>query len=120
MTDYSQVDLRYTQLTDGADLKKWLLDPQINRWFPVSSEKEIEDGAHVWASFSRYSCSLTATLDGVPCGVGTLFLMPYKKVAHHCLFKLIVDPLHQRHGIGFSILKNLKNLAKNYFRLEMI
>jgi putative acetyltransferase len=59
-------------------------------------------------------------VDGVPCGVGTLFLMPYRKVAHHCLFKLVVDPKFQGKGIGTSLLKNLKHLAKNYFHLELI
>ncbi|MFS8563575.1 MAG: GNAT family N-acetyltransferase [Rhabdochlamydiaceae bacterium] len=46
--------------------------------------------------------------------------MPYKKVAHHCLAKVIVDPKWQRQGIGSSLVRNLKHLAKNYFRLEMM
>ncbi len=46
--------------------------------------------------------------------------MPYRKVAHHCLFKLVVDPRYQRQGIGRSLLKNLKHLAKTYFHLEFM
>ena len=46
--------------------------------------------------------------------------MPYKKVAHHCLFKIVVDPKHQRKGIGRALLKNLKHLAKTYFHLELM
>ncbi len=46
--------------------------------------------------------------------------MPYKKVAHQCLIKLIVDPHWQRKGIGHAMVRNLKHLAKNYFHLEMV
>ena len=46
--------------------------------------------------------------------------MPYRKVAHQCLFKVIVDPHFQRKGVGTALIRNLKHLAKNYFHLEMI
>lgn len=120
MTEPSGLDIRYTYVTDTPYLRDWLSHPEVQKWFPVSEEREIEDAVHCWIGFSRYSSSLTATLNGTPCAIGTLFLMPYRKVAHHCLFKLVVDPKHQRKGIGSSLLKNLKHLAKNYFHLELI
>ena len=107
-------------MTDTPFLRGWLQNPEVQKWFPVSEEREIEDAVQCWIGFSRYSSSLTATLNGEPVGVGTLFLMPYRKVAHHCLFKLVVDPKHQRKGIGSTLLKNLKHLAKNYFHLDLI
>jgi putative acetyltransferase len=114
------LDIRYTHVDDAPYLREWLDSAGMLHWFPMSVEKEVEDAAACWIGFCRYSCSLTATVQGVPCGIGTLFLMPYRKVAHHCIFKLIVNPKYQRQGIGTSLLKNLKHLAKNYFRLEMI
>jgi RimJ/RimL family protein N-acetyltransferase len=113
-------DIRYTYLTDTPHLREWLLTPGMLHWFPMSEEKEIEDAIQCWMGFSRYSSSLTATINDVPCGIGTLFLMPYRKVAHHCLFKIIVDPKFQRKGIGSALIKNLKHLAKNYFHLELM
>lgn len=120
MIDIPGLDIRYTYVTDTPYLRDWLHNSEIQEWFPVSEEREIEDAIQCWIGFSRYSSSLTATLNGTPCGIGTLFLMPYRKVAHHCLFKLVVDPKHQRKGIGSSLLKNLKHLAKNYFHLDLI
>ena len=114
------LDIRYTFVTDMPYLRDWLLHPEVQKWFPVSQEKELEDAIQCWIGFSRYSSSLTATIDHVPCGIGTLFLMPYRKVAHHCIFKLVVDPRYQRQGIGRDLLKNLKHLAKNYFHLELM
>lgn len=116
----SGFDIRYTALTDMPYLKEWLLSPGVLQGFPMSDEKEVEDAVQAWMGFCRWSCSLTATLNGEPCGIATLFLMPYRKVAHHCLFNLIVDPKKQRQGIGSHLLKNLKHLAKNYFRLEIL
>lgn len=113
-------DIRYTFVTDAPYLRDWLHAPGMLHWFPMEEEKEVEDAVQAWIGFCRYSCSLTCTINDVPCAIGTLFLMPYRKVAHHCMFKIIVDPKYQRQGIGTSLIKNLKHLAKNYFRLEMI
>jgi GNAT superfamily N-acetyltransferase len=113
-------DIRYTGLEDAPFLRSWLLEKQILHWFPMADEKEVDDAVGAWMGFCRYSCSLTATIDGDPCGMGTLFLMPYRKVAHRCIFKMVVDPKYQGQGIGTSLLKNLKHLAKSYFRLEIM
>jgi putative acetyltransferase len=116
------LDIRYSDLSDGPILRQWLDIPDVQRWFPVGEEKEVEDAVQCWIGFSRYSSSLTATLDNgaLIVGIGTLFLMPYRKVSHHCLFKMVVDPVYQHQGIGTSLLKNLKHLAKTYFHLQFL
>lgn len=120
MKEPEGLEIRYTQVTDAQLLKEWLLAPGVLHWFPMSEEKEVDDAVQAWIGFSRWSCSLTCMLKNEPCAIGTLFLMPYRKVAHHCLFKMIVNPKLQRQGIGSSLLKNLKHLAKNYFRQEIM
>ncbi|MBS0619877.1 MAG: GNAT family N-acetyltransferase [Verrucomicrobia bacterium] len=116
----SEIDIRYTYVTDTPYLRDWVSNPEVRYWFPVLEQKEIDDAVQCWIGFSRYSSSLTATSNGTPCAIGTLFLMPYRKVAHHCLFKLVVDPKFQGKGIGSLLLRNLKHLAKNYFHLELM
>jgi len=89
-------------------------------WFPPSNAQELENFIKVWMSFSRYSASLTSVYEKTPIGIGTLFLMPYRKVAHQCMFQIVVDPDFQRKGVGSSLIKNLKHLAKTQFRQEYI
>lgn len=113
-------ELRYTTLDDMVYLRDWLSRPGMLHWFPMSEGDELENAIQCWIGFCRYSCSLTVTVKDQPCAIGTLFLMPYRKVSHHCLFKMIVAPEYQRQGIGASLLKNLKHLAKTYFRLELM
>jgi len=112
-------DIRYSELEDLPTLEKWFLDEATCDDFPFGYE-ERADALKNWIGFSRFKASLTGTIDGVPCAVGTLFLMPYKKVSHHCSFYLIVDPDHRRKGIGTSMVRNLLHLAKNRFRLESV
>ncbi|MGR3912770.1 MAG: GNAT family N-acetyltransferase [Candidatus Rhabdochlamydia sp.] len=114
------LDIRYTEENDLLFLQKWVQDPKVLHWFPMTKELEIEEALRCWIGFHRYFCSLTAVIQGVPCAVGTLFLMPYKKVSHYALFKMVVNPDLQRQGIGSDLLKNLIHLAKNYFHLEKI
>jgi len=73
-----------------------------------------------WIGFYRYGASLTATYKGKLAGIGTLFLMPYRKVIHHCLVYIIVNPALERRGVGSSIIKNITHLAKSYFRFDFV
>lgn len=115
-----ELDIRYTHITDEAYLRNWLIDPKLHHFLFINNEQEINNTLQCWLGFCRYKASLTATLNGIPCGIATLFLMPYQKVSHHCLFKMIVDPAYQKKGVGNSLLKNIMHLARTYFKLEEI
>ncbi len=114
------VDIRYTRILDAPYLKEWMTFPSVASSFGVSNAQEIEAASSYWMYLSKFQCSLTATDNYIPCGIATLFLMPYKKVSHHSPFKICVAPKRWGEGIGTSLLKNLKHLAKNYFHLEAI
>ncbi len=120
MSYSADFDIRYTEEGDLFYLKSWLDHPSVMKWFPISDEKEINDAAACWIGFYKFKCSLTAIVNGIPCGMATLFLMPYKKVAHESMFKIVVSPEYQRQGIGSALIKNLKHLAKKRFRLELL
>lgn len=115
-----EIDIRYTLAEDEAYLRKWMAIPSVLDFFPMNTEKEVDDAIKAWMSFCRYKASLTATYNQIPIGMATLFLMPYRKVAHHAFFKVVVDPEHQKKGVGTSLIRNIKHLAKNYFHLERL
>ena len=68
------VTIRFTELGDGIQLREWLLDPNVNRWFPMADAVETDDAVSRWIGFARWRCSLTAVKDGVPIGLCTLYL----------------------------------------------
>lgn len=113
-------DIRYTEESDRPFLETWLRKPGELQWFPPSNEEELKKDLDLWIGFARFKASLTATIDDIPYGIATLYLMPYRKVAHHALFRVIVDPAKRRQGLGTSLIKNLLHLARNYFRLEAL
>lgn len=118
--EYLDVDIRYTEPGDAKYLKEWLMDPSVGRWFPMFDEVEIDDAVMRWIGFSRYRCSLTALKDGVPVGITTLYLQPYRKLAHQCEFGIIVGGEYRNKGIGGQLLKNVIHLAKEQFRIELL
>ena len=112
-------DIRYSDLEDLSFLQEWFKDLAACDDFPFGTA-EKDEALKNWIGFAKYKASLTGTIDGVPVAIGTLFLMPYRKVAHHCSFYLMVDPAHRRKGIGFSMVSNLLHLAKSRFHLESV
>ncbi|HEX2583027.1 MAG TPA: GNAT family N-acetyltransferase [Chlamydiales bacterium] len=119
MIEIPDFDIRFSEMEDQPYLDRWFLDAGACDDFPFDFE-ERGDALKNWLGFSRFKASLTGTINNVPCAIGTLFLMPYKKVAHHCSFYLIVDPDHRRKGVGTSMVRNLLHLAKSRFRLESV
>lgn len=114
------VELRYSMMEDMDPLREWLLEPGVLKAFPMMDPPEVEDSIRHWISFSKYKSSLTALIDGKPCGIATLCLMPYKKLAHQCLLSIIVGKGYRGKGVGTVLMNNLLHLAKNYFRIEVI
>lgn len=117
MTFLASFDIRYSELEDLSALEEWFSDPNSCDDYPFGFD-ERQDALKNWIGFSKFKASLTGTLEGKPCAIATLFLMPYKKVVHHCGFYLVVDPAHRRKGIGLSMLRNILHVAKTRFSLE--
>lgn len=114
------VQIRYTELSDAKYLRDWLHEPEVFRWFPMADDVEIDDAVSRWISFCRYKCSLTAVKDGIPCGIATLYLQPYKRLAHQCEFGIIVGGSNRNQGVGTLLINALSHLAKETFKIELL
>ncbi len=118
LTESQEYDIRYSELPDGDYIKKWLVDKDTSPWYPPEDDTDREMFVRNWIGFSKFKASLTAVHKNIPIGVATIYLMPYTKVAHISMVYFIVDPAFKHQGVGASLLQNIKNLAKNRFRLE--
>lgn len=116
----SGVEVRYTESNDADYLKEWLMDSSVSRWFPMADEVEIDDSVVRWIAFHRFKCSLTITKDGVPCGIATLYLQPYRRLAHQCEFGIIVSKEYRNLGIGSYLMSTILHLAKEKFKIQLI
>jgi RimJ/RimL family protein N-acetyltransferase len=119
MSDGS-LTFRFTEDADQKYLVDWLLQPGVLEWFPLADLREVEDAARIWIGYNKYDAVLTALWDGVPCGIANLYLQPYKKLAHQCLFAIIVDQNFRGKGIGTKLLQELMTLAKERFHIELL
>ena len=120
MVQIDNLKIRFAIPSDGKHLAKWLDDEEILKWFPMCNKVEIADSVKVWMSYSRFNAVLTAEIDGKPCGIATLYLQSFKKIAHQCLFAVIVSKEARGKGIGSVLMKDLFKLAKDRFKLEIL
>ena len=114
------LEIRHTTEKDGDDINRWLQDPQIQKWFPVKTQEEIDFTVHAWTEYAKYGCALTATILGEVAGSAVLYLQPYKRMAHQCLFAIIVDEKFRGQGAGTKLLSSLFSMAKKRFSLQML
>ncbi len=115
-----ELTFRCTQADDAPLLTEWLSLPGILRWFPMIDPKEIEDAVRIWVGYSRIESTLTAEWNGIPCGMAILYIQPYQKLAHTCLFAIIVKEEYRGKGIGGALLSQLMALARERFHIEVL
>jgi len=121
LVEQPEYNIRYSGFHDESFLFDALFDPGTREWYPPSSDSDVYEFTRNWIGFVRYRSSLTATFQEKPIGIATIFLMPYVKVAHLAMGYLVVDRNFRRKGVGSSLYKNMKNLAKkNFPRIESI
>jgi len=111
---------RLTQPEDAPFLSLWLSDPHILCWFPMIDAREIEDAVRIWIGYSKIESGLTALDNGEPCGIANLYIQPYAKQKHTCLFSIIVKEEMRGKGVGKALLGQLISLAKEKFQIEIL
>lgn len=112
--------VRYTIPEDVYYVREWLSEEGMRGSFPMIGDMEIEDAALRWVSFCRFKCSLTLVHDGKPCGIATLYLQPYKRIARQCEFGIIIGGGYREKGLGSYLLSCLIHLAKEKFKIEVL
>lgn len=96
------------------------MEPGVLRWFPMSNEREVEDAAKTWIDYSARGSCVTAEYNGVPCGISNLYIQPFKKLKHQCLFAILVSQEFRNQGIGSLLLKEIEKLAKEKFNISLL
>jgi len=114
------ISIRFAEESDTQYLVNWLLQPGVLDWFPLEGLKEIEDAAKIWLSYRQYEAVLTILVDGLPVGIANLYLQPYKKLSHQCLFAIIIDEKMRGKGIGTRLMQELMQLAKERFNITLL
>ncbi len=115
-----KVSFRLTTPEDTPTLGKWLNNPEILRWFPMANEREIEDSVRTWTGYAKMEAGVSAVLNGELVGMANIYLQPYQKFAHQCLFAIIVENAHRGQGIGTQLLGEVIRHAKERFKIELL
>lgn len=116
----SAISIRQSEDADQDCLVNWLSQAGALKWFPLNDSREIEDAARIWLSYTKLGAVITALYEDVPCGIANLYIQPFKKLSHQCLFAIIVDEAYRGKGVGTKLLENLIELAKTKFAIEIL
>jgi len=114
------LNIRLSVESDMEHWKHWVADPDVLRWFPFTSEDEIERAARYVFSFLPRQGVLTAECDGQPCGIAGLVLPEYRKTMHQATFSIIVAESHRNLGVGSLLFEALLVAGKSRHGLRLI
>ena len=114
------IEIRPAVIEEASYLTKWLTDPSILKWFPMCDAREIDDAVRIWMGYTKFESCFTAYLNGIPVGMSILYLQPYQKFSHQCLFAIIVDEKHRNQGIGKALIETMIEAARDKFKIEVL
>ncbi|MCI5052371.1 MAG: GNAT family N-acetyltransferase [Simkaniaceae bacterium] len=117
----SEITIRKTNPdSDMTYLKQFLLDPDVLRYFPMINEQEVNDSVGMWTQSAKKGFAYTAELGGIPVGFLQLYISPFEKLKHQCLFSIVVDKNHRGKGIGTELMEHCMRVGKEEFGLEIL
>ena len=114
------VQIRATKVEDLAQVKKWLLDKDVLKGFPMTNKREVEDAIQYWHQYVEKKMSLTAIYKKKLVGCANLYIPPIEKLKHQSLFVIVVDKPFRGLGVGTVLLKALEKLARESFKVEIL
>lgn len=114
------VEVRLSEEADGLAWARWLMEPDVQVYYPMANDKERQESVERMQAYARYKCSLTAVCEGEVAGIVYVNLHPYRKLAHQALFTIIVGEKFRGRGIGRLLLEHLERFCKQNFNLEML
>jgi len=112
MSMIGELKIRLSVEADMEYWKRWVADPEVLRWFPLTTEDEIDRAARYVFSFRSRNAVLTAECQDQPCAVAGRVLPEFRKIMHQAEFSIIVAESHRRVGVGSILLKKLLESGK--------
>ena len=112
--------IRLAKKEDTSCLIKWLQEPGVLQWFPMTTDAEIEDSVKLWMSYIEQDAVLTAEWQGKPVGSANLYLQSFEKLSHHSLLAIIVTESMRGKGIGKALIEELIKRGKEKFHLKFL
>jgi RimJ/RimL family protein N-acetyltransferase len=116
----SEVYIREATEQDFDVIKSWLLEKDILQWFPMESDKEVEDAARIWVYYARLKSCFIAEINSIPVGTILLNITNLEKIQHQCLISIIVSQNYRNQGIGTKLLNYVEKVAFEEFKIELL
>lgn len=122
MMNDDRLSIRYTEKYDAVYLYQWIKgdDLVMQQFFADYTPQGEVAFVLRWISNALFFNSITLCLDGIPIGIGTLWLNDLKKISHHCMFGMIISPEARGRQLGVLLCDHIIRLADKYFNMEQI
>lgn len=116
----NKITVRFTEEKDKTLLESCFREENVLHWYPMDPGPEVEDCVRIWMELALKKEGITAEYEGVSCGMAVLYVSPFKKYAHQCLFAIIVAEKYRQKGVGARLIEEIKKIAKQNYHIEIL
>lgn len=105
---------------DTFFLTRWLMDPVVLGYFPMSNLHEVQESVKIWQVYARRNCAYTIEVNGIPMGMANLYAHTYEKMRYQSLFAIVVGPDYRGMGVGGYLLKHVIKEARDTYGMHKL
>jgi ribosomal protein S18 acetylase RimI-like enzyme len=115
-----EISIRTLLEVDIFYLTKWLMDPVVLGFFPMSNLSEVQDASKIWLYYARKSLAFTAEIDNVPMGMAILYVNTFEKLRYQSLFAIVVGEEYRGKGVGLKLIQHLIKEARDTYGMTLL
>lgn len=101
-------------------LTRWLMDPVVLGYFPMSNLREVQEATKIWQLYARRGSAYTIEVNGTPMGMANLYVHTYEKMRYQSLFAIVVGPEHRGKGVGGHLLRHVIKQARDTYGMHRL
>lgn len=110
-----KVVIRTLVEADQYYLSRYLMDPSVLDFFPMSNMTEVQEALKIWLYYARKGQAYTIEVNYKPAGMAILYVNAFEKLAKQSLFAIVMGEKFRGKGYGSLLMKHLMREAKHTY-----
>lgn len=112
--------VRPSVLEDAKEWYQWFRTGDILKWFPMTTQWEIEDAINISMSYMGQNGVFSIEKEGELCGIANIYINTMEKLKHQALFAIVIKEEFRGQGVGTHLTRHIIHEAKHNLGIKLL